>query len=109
MKALTAKLGGRSEGSSHLLIHGDVEVLVLSDLLIPLLNTSPNPAVENALQDGCAHIANPFLGDLMDLLGVIHVLSNLLMPTVEEGSDMLKGKAIILRNGDVPDVLGLNA
>ena len=45
----------------------------------------------------------------MDLLGVRHVLPNLLMPAVEEGSDMLKGKAIILRNGDVPDVLGLNA
>ena len=109
MKALTADLGGRSEGSSHLLIHGDVEVPVLSDLLIPLLNTSSNPAAEDALQDGCAHIANPFLGDLMDLLGVRHVLPNLLMPAVEEGSDMLKGKAIILRNEDVPDVLGLNA
>ena len=49
MMALTANLGRRSEGSSHLLIHGDVEVPVLSDLIVPLLNTSSNLAAEDAL------------------------------------------------------------
>ena len=80
MKALTANLGGRSEGSSHLLIHGDVEVLVLTDLLIPNFYTFPDPVAENVLQNGCDNVTDPILGDLMDLLGVRHILPNIFVP-----------------------------
>ena len=109
MLLLTAGLGGGLEGLEDLRVHLDVQVLLDGDLLIPLLDPVLHPAGEHALQHRGADVANPILGDLADLLRVGEVVVDIMVVVLEEGGDIINGQALVLRDRDVPDVLGEDA
>ena len=87
---LTADFGGGVEGRGHLRIHGDHDVLLLGDRLIPGFNLVLHPAAEHAAEHGGADVADPLLADLVDFLRVRHVVKDLLMAVVEEEVDVLE-------------------
>ena len=109
MLLLTAGLGGGLEGLEDLRVHLDVQVLLDGDLLIPLLDPVLHPTGEHALQHRGADVANPILGDLADLLRVGEVVVDIMVVVLEEGGDIINGQALVLRDRDVPDVLGEDA
>ena len=45
----------------------------------------------------------------MNLLLIGHISKHLLMPVVQEGTNVLERQALVLRDGDVSDILGLDA
>ena len=97
------------EGSSDLWCHLDHQASLFLDLLIAFLNPVLHPAGEHALEDGGAHVTDPFLRDLMYLLGVWHVVPYVLVSVVQEERDVLQRQALVLGHRYVTDVLRLDA
>ena len=74
-----------------------------------LLNAGPDPAGEDAAQHRGAHVRQPLLGDLADLLLIRHVREDVLVPVVQEVAHVTERQALVLRDRDVAHVLGLDA
>ena len=96
--SLTTNLGRGTKSLSYLSVHGDIEVLSLPHLLVPLFYASSDPATEGIFQNGRTYIADPRFRDLVYLLGVRHIFPNLLVATVKKLGDVFKSKAVILRD-----------
>lgn len=103
--ALTADFGGGEEGVGHGCIHSDHVALLLGDRLVPLCDHALDPVEEGLLDDRGDHVADPLLGDLLDLLRVGQVIVDMLVALVEVFADVLEREALVLRDRDVTDVL----
>ena len=97
------------EGVGDVRVHVDVEVAVLLDLGVALLDAGPHPAGEDAAQHRGAHVRQPLLGDLPDLLLVRHVREDVLVPVVQEVAHVTERQALVLRDREVAHVFCLDA
>ena len=88
---LTAYFGGGTEHISHLLVHGDHDVLLGGHVPVAQFDLRLHPVGEVILEDGGADIADPLFADLMDLLVIRHVVKNMRMAVAEEESDVFQG------------------
>ena len=70
---LTRDSCGSSEGCCYIFVQLDVHVPLLGDLHIPGFDPLPEPVGEDVLHDARTDIADPLLGDLVDLLVFWHV------------------------------------
>ena len=93
------------KGSSYRRIHSDYVALLLGDRLVSLFDHTLDPIDEWILDDRSDHVADPLLGDLLDLLRVGQVIIDVLIALVEVFADVLEREALVLRDRDVADVL----
>ena len=108
LRVLTGDLGGGVEDGGDLRVELDDIAALADDLAVALLDLILDPLGELGLQHRGAHIADPLLRRLVDLLLIGEVLVDFLVAAVQELGDLLDGEALILRNTDVPDVLPLD-
>jgi len=112
LRILTGDLGGGVEDGGDLRVElDDIAALaddLADDLAVALLDLIKDPLGELGLQHGGAHVADPLLRGLVDLLVIRKVSVDLLVPAVQELADLLDGEALVLRHRDVPDVLVLD-
>ncbi len=96
------------EGRGDLWVQLDDLAALAFDIAVAILDLISDPLGEEDLQDRRADVANPLLRRLLYLLLVGEVLVDLLVAIVNELGDLLDGKALVLRDADVPDVLVLD-
>ena len=101
---LTAYFGGGTEHISHLLVHGDHDVLLGGHVPVAQFDLRLHPVGEVLLENGGADIADPLFADLVDLLIVRHEVEDMPMAVAEEESDVLQGETLVLGHLDVPDL-----
>ena len=103
-KLLTRDFGRGSKCGSQLWVHVDHHVLLRLHLCVSFLNIDLDPICKDVLQDRVAHIGEPLLGHLVDLLLVGHVLPHVLVPFAEKVGDIFEREAIVLWDLDMSDV-----
>ena len=108
LRILTGDLGGGVEDGGDLRIELDNIAALADDLAVALFDLILDPLGELDLQHRGAHVADPLLRRLMDLLLVGHVLVDVLVAAIQELGDLLDGEALVLRHTDVADVLPLD-
>ena len=97
----------RVEGLGDLRVHLDGEALFDYGLLVALLHLLRDPVCEGVAEDSGADVADPGLRDLEDLLAVGQIgLSIGVLP--HEVGDVLEGQALVLRYGDVADLVAVD-
>ena len=95
------------KGSSYRRIHSDYVALLLGDRLVSLFDHTLDPIDEWILDDRSDHVADPFLGDLLDLLLIGQVIVDMLVAMVKMSCDVLERQTLVLRDRNVPNVLAL--
>ena len=73
-------------------------------MLVPLLDLRLDPVDEVLLSDCRAHVDDPLLTHLVDLLVVGHVVEHMPVELAEVDGDVSQGQAFVLGHLDVPDL-----
>ena len=95
-EALTAHSVGLIVGIGDLWVHLDVEVALLSNVLVAVVGPVLHPLGELLLQERGAHVGEPLLRDLGQLeIWLRQVLVDPRMLIVEELADLLDTKTLI--------------
>ena len=99
---LTADCGGALERLEHLRVHRNEEALVLRDGQVPCPDALRDPVVEFVSDDCGAHIADPLLRELAQLLVVGHVRDDdgVLEEEVEDVFQLQALLAVVLSEHD---------
>ena len=91
------------EGLGDLGVALDEEVLLDGHRLVALVDLVSHPGPEDVLEHGVADVGEPLLRHLRDLLALREVQVHNVVRRHEVG-DLLNGKLLVLRDGDVAHV-----
>ena len=107
-RILTGDGGGVLESSRNIRVHGDHEVLLLSDFRVSGLDLALNPVLKRVAQHAGSHVADPLLGRLrdLDLVGKVLVDSRILLEDLLV--HVFDGETLVVRDSDMPDLLGFD-